>query len=82
MKKLGTIIFVVGLIFIGMGDSFLPKPLSTISRQTRTSINQSLLGLMPNPKIRKPSEQHDAEVTEMEERVKGNRDQLVDEPNK
>ncbi|MGB5771612.1 MAG: hypothetical protein WBM32_17345 [Crocosphaera sp.] len=79
MKTIGTIIFVFGLIFVGMGDSFLPKPLSTISRNTRTQINKILLGFTP-PDIEKPSKQRDDQVNDIEERVKGNRDRLVEEP--
>lgn len=42
-----TLVFIVGLIFIGFGDSFLPKPLSTVSYQTRASINSFVIGMFP-----------------------------------
>lgn len=71
MKKLGTIIFVCGLIFIGMGDSFLPKPLSTFSYRTRTHLNKILLGFTPDPDIEKPSKQREDQVKELEERATG-----------
>ena len=38
----------VGLIFIGIGDNFLPQPLSNVSSQTRSSVNQFLMGLFPD----------------------------------
>ncbi len=79
MKSLLIVAFVLGLAFISMGDSFLPKPLSTVSKNTRSQINQVLLGFMPNPHIKKPSEQHEAEVEEMEGRVKGKYDHLLDD---
>jgi hypothetical protein len=42
-----TLLFIVGLIFVGFGDSFLPKPLSTASYQTRTTINNFVIGMFP-----------------------------------
>lgn len=48
MRK-GTIGFVIFLliIFIGFGDKFLPKPLSTASANTRATINNFLANMMP-----------------------------------
>ncbi len=42
------------LIFIGFGDSFLPKPLNNASLQTRTAINNLVLGMFPTwePKVK------------------------------
>lgn len=42
------------LVFIGFGDKLLPKPLSTVSFQTRTTINQFILGMFPTwePKVK------------------------------
>ncbi|BAZ11843.1 hypothetical protein NIES4071_36690 [Calothrix sp. NIES-4071] len=42
-----TVLFILGLIFVGFGDSFLPKPLSTASYQTRTTINNFVIGMFP-----------------------------------
>ncbi|GBF80895.1 hypothetical protein [Aphanothece sacrum] len=78
MKTISTLVVISLLIFFVAGDSFLPKPLSTISFNTRNSVNKMLLGLMPNPKIEKPSKQHDNEVNRMEQRVKGERGSLLD----
>ena len=61
-KTLLTFVIVGGVIFVGIGDKFLPKPLNTYSANTRNTINQKLLGLMPDPKIKKPSEGHDKQV--------------------
>ncbi|MFQ4142697.1 hypothetical protein [Chlorogloeopsis sp. ULAP02] len=41
------LLFIVFLIFVGFGDSFLPKPLSTFSLQTRTAINNTVIGWFP-----------------------------------
>ncbi|MDJ0508202.1 MAG: hypothetical protein QNJ64_02935 [Crocosphaera sp.] len=80
MKTIATIIFVLSLIFIGVGDSFLPKPLSTISKNTRTQVNKILLSFTPDTDFEKPSKQRNRQVDDMEERVRGNRDQLVEQP--
>jgi len=48
-RKTATIwLLLLFLIFVGFGDSFLPKPLSTTSLHTRTAINQFFVGLFPN----------------------------------
>ncbi|MDJ0597966.1 MAG: hypothetical protein QNJ37_03880 [Crocosphaera sp.] len=80
MKPLGSIILVLGLIFVAVGDSFLPKPLSTASKNARTQVNKVFLSFTPDTDFEKPSKQRDAQVNDMEERVKGNRDQLIEQP--
>ncbi len=80
MKPLGSIILVLGLIFVAVGDSFLPKPLSTVSKNVRTHVNNIFLSFTPNTDFEKPSKQRDAQVEDMEERVKGNRKQLIERP--
>lgn len=42
--KLAKLTPVYIIIFVAYGDSFLPKPLSTASYKTRTTINNVLLG--------------------------------------
>ncbi len=71
-KTLFTAIFVLGLIFIGAGDSFLPQPLSNLSRNTRTNFNRILVGLIPNPQIEKPSQQREEQMREFEHEAGGN----------
>lgn len=65
-KKLLTLLFVGGLIFIGMGDMFLPKPLSQWSKQTRSSINAVLLGSF-NPKFTRPSKKREDAIERAEQ---------------
>ncbi|MBD2168335.1 hypothetical protein H6G64_21735 [Calothrix sp. FACHB-156] len=49
MRKTATTwLLLLFLIFVGFGDSFLPKPLSSASLQTRTAINKFVVGLFPN----------------------------------
>jgi hypothetical protein len=50
LKKLLIVGIMGGTIFVGIGDSFLPKPLSIYSLHTRNVINAKLIALMPNPK--------------------------------
>lgn len=80
MKPVGSIILVLALIFVAVGDSFLPKPLSTLSKNARTRVNNIFLSFTPDTDFEKPSKQRDAQVGDMEERVKGNRDQLLERP--
>ena len=42
-----AILLIVLLVFIGFGDSFIPKPLSSVSFQTRSTINGFLVSLFP-----------------------------------
>lgn len=48
-----TLFVFLMLLFVGCGDSFLPKPLSTASLQTRTTINNFVIGMFPSwkPKV-------------------------------
>lgn len=46
-KTFFTLCFILFLIFVFIGDKVLPKPLSTASLQTRTTMNNFLLGLFP-----------------------------------
>ncbi|WP_421658520.1 hypothetical protein [Leptothermofonsia sp. ETS-13] len=45
-KSTIPIVLVLGLIFIGFGDRFLPQPLSSASYRTRTTINQWMMATM------------------------------------
>jgi hypothetical protein len=58
-------------IFIGFGDKFLPKPLSTVSLQTRNSLNQTIVGLFPSwrPKT-KPNQRTEDAIKRQEQQLK------------
>jgi hypothetical protein len=71
-NKLLTFLFVGGLIFIWIGDMFLPKPLSQWSQQTRSKINAVLLGSF-NPQMERPSKKRE-EVVEAAEQGTGIQD--------
>ncbi|NET37406.1 MAG: hypothetical protein F6K19_36170 [Cyanothece sp. SIO1E1] len=49
-----ALLTLIGLVFIAVGDRFLPGPVGQASTQARTTLNRSLMGLMPKLKS-KPS---------------------------
>jgi hypothetical protein len=55
LKTLALPILLIMVVFIGVGDRFLPKPLNTMSFNTRNAINQALMGLSPKLKPQKPN---------------------------
>jgi hypothetical protein len=74
-KSLWKIGIILALIFITVGDRFLPQPLSTASWKTRTSINQIFLGLIPNPNWKRPSKQREESVNQFEKKADPSRQQ-------
>jgi hypothetical protein len=42
------LILLVGLIFVGFGDQFLPPAIGRYSFQTRTALDQLLVNAFPN----------------------------------
>ncbi|MGK7876333.1 MAG: hypothetical protein AB4426_24465 [Xenococcaceae cyanobacterium] len=66
-KSIGTIIFILLLLFITIGDRILPQPLSDVSRNTRTSINKFLIGLFPDKEFTDPSEGLEKGIEEHEQ---------------
>jgi len=67
-KSLITVFIVLALIFVAVGDLFLPKPLSTASQQTRTTVNNFLVGLFPT---RKPKNQYERTEKALEQEERG-----------
>jgi hypothetical protein len=55
LKTLTLPILLIMVVFIGVGDRILPKPLNTMSFNTRNAINQALMGLSPKLKPQKPN---------------------------
>lgn len=48
LKRGFPIVLVVFLVFVSLGDRFLPDPLGKASTKTRTALNQFVLGLLPD----------------------------------
>ena len=71
IKTFLTIGIIGGVFFIGIGDRFLPKPLSIYSRNARNSINQQLLTWMPKPNPKRPSAEREKQVEELERNARG-----------
>jgi len=63
-QKLLTVSIIGGIIFVGIGDKFLPKPLSTYSFNTRNVINAKLVTLMPKsrPKVKRFTEEREKQI--------------------
>ena len=71
-KTATTYLLLLFLLFVTLGDRILPKPLSTASVQTRTSLNNFFIGLFPQrvPKLN-PNERTE-KALEQEEKEAGN----------
>ena len=69
LKTLLTILLILGLIGIAIGDRFLPQPLDRLSRDTRTKINQFLTGLFPKTDLERPSQQREDAIEEFQRKV-------------
>lgn len=66
-KTIASILFFLTLIFVGFGDAFLPKPLSTASATARSHVNQFIIGLFPyiDP-IDNPHKRTEGEIENLE----------------
>ena len=42
------LILLIAIVFVALGDSFLPQPLSGASLSTRTTLNNAIAGLFPS----------------------------------
>jgi hypothetical protein len=72
-KTAVTYLLILFLLFVALGDQFLPKPLSTASRDTRISLNNFFIGLFPKkiPKLN-PNERTEKELQREEKQGTGN----------
>ncbi len=64
LKNLIGIFIFLFLVFVFVGDRFLPKPLSTYSYQTRTQLNQLMMGLLPSKGPRNMNEEREKKLDE------------------
>ncbi|MBV6624022.1 MAG: hypothetical protein KI793_13975 [Rivularia sp. (in: Bacteria)] len=61
------VIFLLFVIFVGVGDSFLPEPMKSASFNTRKTINENLIGLFPTRESKlKPHERTRKAIEEAE----------------
>jgi hypothetical protein len=65
-KPTFTFFLLLVLVFIGFGDRFLPKPLSTYSAQTRDRLNETIVNLFPNVKIGSPHQRTEEAIQKEE----------------
>jgi len=64
-QKLLPVGIIGGIIFVGIGDKFLPKPLSSYSLNTRNMINAKLITLIPkknNSKVKGFTENREKQI--------------------
>ena len=63
-QKLLTVGIIGGIIFVGIVDKFLPKPLRTYRFYSRNMINAKLITLIPkpNPKVKGFTEKREKEI--------------------
>ncbi|MBE9127196.1 MULTISPECIES: hypothetical protein [unclassified Coleofasciculus] len=66
-KNLLGLVFILALVFITIGDRVLPAPLNQASRDTRTSLNQFLIGLFPDWEPKNPNRRTEEEVEQLEQ---------------
>lgn len=67
-KTFVTGLLVIGVIFVAVGDRFLPQPLSGASQNTRTSLNQFMIGLFPQSKLKQTIKQRNQETRNLLEK--------------
>ena len=48
LKAITPIALIIGIVFVGCGDQFLPEPLKGASISSRQSINQVFINLFPS----------------------------------
>ena len=57
----------LSVLFVGIGDRFLPEPMKSASLNTRTTINKHLMGLFPTRESKlKPHERTNKAIEELE----------------
>ena len=61
-----TLLTILFLLFVFLGDRVLPEPLGPASLKTRTSLNQAMMGLIPNWKPKTKPYQRTEEAIEKE----------------
>ncbi len=69
MKTLWKVAVILGVLFISLGDRFLPQPLADYSTASREQLQQAMLGLMPTTGFRRPSEDREKQVDEFNRKV-------------
>jgi len=72
-KTVFSIGLFIALVFVGFGDSFLPDPLGSASANTRTQINEFIVGLFPYTEpLDNPSKRTEGEIEKMRRGNSGN----------
>lgn len=64
------IIFLL-FVFVAVGDLFLPEPLKSASKTTKSSLNAVVLSILPKKKLTNPNERTEKAVEEFEKEAGG-----------
>ncbi|MEM9770902.1 MAG: hypothetical protein AAF889_04755 [Cyanobacteria bacterium P01_D01_bin.73] len=48
LKTFAPVILIIGIVFVGCGDRFLPEPLKGASFGSRQTLNRMFINLFPN----------------------------------
>jgi len=76
LRPISIVAVIGGLFFISIGDMFLPDPWASYSKNTREQINQKLMGIVPNPEIKKPSRLREKQVEQLNKTMEGKESEL------
>lgn len=64
------IIFLL-FVFVTVGDLFLPEPLKSASKTTKSTLNSIVLSVLPQKKLTNPNERTEKAVEDFEKGVGG-----------
>jgi hypothetical protein len=67
-KTLVISLLILGLIFVIVGDRFLPQPLSNVSQNTRKDINQFMISLFPQSNLKQTIRQRNQQTRDLIEK--------------
>ncbi|OKH14685.1 hypothetical protein [[Limnothrix rosea] IAM M-220] len=58
----------LAIMFVLVGDIFLPEPLKSASKNTKSAINSVIIGVLPSERFDDPHERTEKAVEELEQR--------------
>ncbi len=67
-KTVFTYLFIIFMIFVTLGDKFLPGSLGQASVNTREGINNFVKGIFPQKEFKNPNKRTEDAVDELKEK--------------
>lgn len=71
-RNFGKVIVPLVLLYIAVGDLFLPENIGIYSRKTRETVNSYLVSLFPDKEIESPYGKTEEAIEQMEQKKRGN----------